>query len=490
MSLSADISSGATASRSVQVDAQTRKVPEIVSRLNDWQYLERSVHRILAGWGRHQSSWDDKVALHRHIWDQAEIVRRLRERVSEFPGGKPDAAVSPELEKVANAVLLAPSFEDAIDGIYRILLQALVKAYVAYVQAAHPVHDAPTISMLHEINTIKEQHFFWYREYRRSNPHTTDATYHAQVEAAIAACGGFQKALPVEKKASGARPCGIGSDFRTPKYSNRPANWRCEHDILPFVRANFETDMETRRLWWAVAYMLEMNLPDDQLNWIYWGHYMPWEWHHDISRHLWDESRHGQSGYSRLKDFGLDLQDVGFPPYNNDEKARSHLNENGEAGEVSSYVSQPELDFGEPGEPMSPKDLYEAVFFIGMVAENGHFIVKNESYDDFRDAEDMESAEMMLFDIIDETAHVRYAHKWLPLLAEKAGVSNEGYRERAARIRKELQEEEDARVEEARQMNLKDNPAYEHYCGLLERMRAVAPLKADAAGKKRSRKPM
>lgn len=475
--------------RDIQVDATTRKIPEIVSRLNDWQYLERSLHRILAGWGRHQSSWDDKVALHRHVWDQAEIVRRLRERVAEFPGGKPDAPVSPELENVANAVLLAPSFEDALDGVYHLMLQALVRAYVAYVQAAHPVHDAPTIAMLHEINTLKEQHYFWYREYRRRLPHTTHPEYKQTVEAAIGKAGGFRKALSV-RKGEGARLCGVDSDFRTPKFSNRPANWRCEHDILPFIRAHFETDIETRRLWWAVAYMLEMNLPDDQLNWLYWGHYMPWEWHHDISRHLWDESRHGQSGYSRLRDFGLDLQDVGFPPYNNDEMAKAHLEEGKEAGEVSSYVDQPELDFQRPGEPMSPKDLYEAVFFIGMVAENGHFIVKNESYDDFRDAEDLESAEMMLFDIIDETTHVRYAHKWLPLLAEKAGLSNEGYRERAARVRKELQEEEDLRMEEAKKMDGSDNPAYEHYLGLLQRIRAAAPLKKDAAHEKRSRKPM
>jgi len=29
----------------LQVTPETRKIPEIVNRLNDWQYLERSVHR-------------------------------------------------------------------------------------------------------------------------------------------------------------------------------------------------------------------------------------------------------------------------------------------------------------------------------------------------------------------------------------------------------------------------------------------------------------
>jgi hypothetical protein len=46
---------------------------------------------------------------------------------------------------------------------------------------------------------------------------------------------------------------------------------------------------------------------------------------------------------------------------------------------------------------------------------------------------------MMLFDIIDETAHVQYAHQWLPLLAEHAGVDNTDYRERGVKIREESQ---------------------------------------------------
>ncbi|MEX0332690.1 MAG: hypothetical protein AB3N64_14840 [Puniceicoccaceae bacterium] len=472
----------------LQVTTETRKIPEIVNRLNDWQYLERSIHRILAGWGRHQCSWDDKVALHRHVWDQAEVVRRLRERIGEFPGGKPDAPVSPELMKVSNAVLFAPSFEDALDGVYHLLLQALIRAYVAYVQNAHPVHDAPTISLLHEINTIKEQHFFWYREYRRKNPHTTESSYKQAILEAIESAGGFQQAIPFKGK-DGARPCGVDSDFRTPKYSGRPANWRCEHDITPFIRVNFETDMETRRLYWAMGYMREMNLPDDQLNWLFWGHYMPWDWHHDISRHLWDESRHGHSGYSRLKDWGLDLEDVGFTPYNNEAIIDAYVENNREDGKPDTLVSQPDLDFTLMDEPMSPKDLYEAVFFIGMVAENGHFIVKNEGYEDFRDAEDLESAEMMLFDIIDETTHVQYAHRWLPELARHAGISNEGYRERASRVRKELEADEQKLAEEDKALLVPGNPAYEHYLSLLERIREVAPLKGDMS-RMRSAKPM
>ena len=88
--------------RRTLVDAATRTKPHTVDLLNDWQYLERSVHRILAGWGRRLPGWDDKSALHRQVWEQSEVVRRLRERVREFPGGKPDAPVSAGLEAIAS----------------------------------------------------------------------------------------------------------------------------------------------------------------------------------------------------------------------------------------------------------------------------------------------------------------------------------------------------------------------------------------------------
>ena len=104
----------------VLVEPSTKQRPRNVDLMNDWQYVERCIHRLLAAWGRDLPEWENKSALHRHIWDQAECVRRLRERVEQFPGGKADAPVSARLEHLANAVLLAPSLQDALDGIYEL----------------------------------------------------------------------------------------------------------------------------------------------------------------------------------------------------------------------------------------------------------------------------------------------------------------------------------------------------------------------------------
>ena len=143
-------------------------------------------------------------------------------------------------------------------------------------------------------------------------------------------------------------------------------------------------------------------------------------------------------------------------------------------------------------EPIAPAHLYENVFMIGMVAETGHFIVKQEGYADFREGHDLESAEMMLFDIIDETAHVQYAHKWLPLLGEVCGVDNSNYRERAAAVRAEYQQRnDDLAAELARTLSrTPGDPAYDFYCDLLARIRRVKPLANAASCPPRSPKPM
>ena len=481
------------ARRESQVDASTRQKPRVADLLNDWQYLERAAHRIICAWGRHMAEWDGKLAIHRQVWETAENIRRLRERVSEFPGGKPDAPVSRLLEDVAEAVLRAPSFEDALDGLHVLLLKPLVAAYVDYSSRAHPIHDAPTLAALHAMNQTRSQHWLWYRDRRRRHPHVTDAAYRDRVEAAVAAAGGFLQPLPVDPSAP-ARLCGLreGPEFTLPKFSARTQPTAPKQDFIPYLRADFRHSLEARRLFWAYAYMLEMNLPDDQLAWIYYGHEMPWDWHHDVSRHLWDESRHGESGRSRLADFGITIEEVGFPSYNNDEKAAALADavagrELGSA--VLDQAYEQNIVAGIPMKPMTAADLYEAVFFIGMIAENGHFIVKNEAYRDFKDGQDFDSAEMMLFDIIDETAHVQYAHRWLPELARLSGTEHDGYRERAARLRAEAERRESAAAVAPLDRS-PENPAFAFYQDLLTRIRAIAPLSNANSCPERSAKPM
>ena len=139
---------------------------------------------------------------------------------------------------------------------------------------------------------------------------------------------------------------------------------------------------------------------------------------------------------------------------------------------------------------MTPEDLFNQAYFIGMVAETAHFTVKNEAYNDFKDGGDLESAEMMLFDVIDEGNHVRYCHEWLPELARRAGVDLGDYRARAAQIRAERQQSADERAAATRAARDENSPAFQEVQRLLAIMRAKHPLSNAQSCPPRSSKPM
>lgn len=485
-----------TPKRTVLVEATSRRIPLTVFRLNAWQYLERSLHRMLCGWARHQTEWDDVSAIHRQIWDQSEIVNRLRQRVSQFPGGKADAPVNRVLESVAESVIDAPTIEDAIDGIFGLLSPALSGAYRSYVASVHPVHDAPTLSTLTAIIETRDTHEAWFRAYRVRRPHRTDPVYRKHVTHTLDKLHQPTLFDPPGRGDPGARPVGAASGFRLPTKPGRPSGSDAPIELFPYIRCDFASSIEARRLFWAIGYMREKNLAIDMVRWLFDGHHMPWEWTSDVSRHLWDESRHGDSGYERLKDWGIVLGEIGMTTHESEwirKEPADGMTAEAWANEVT-RTTRSQMDDSDEAtlDPMTPAELYEAVFFICMIAEQGHFTVKNEAYDDFKGGEDLESAEMMLFDIIDETTHVQYGHKWLPELARHAGLDNKGYRERAATIRNEHQVAERSGTERCHRL-LPRHPGFapwDHYQNLLQRIRACTPLTNAETCPERSPKPM
>src|SRR6476469_8044354 len=94
--------------------SRPRIVPNAYVLLSNWRYLEYSVLRMIAGWGRSAGDWEDKLVVCYHTWVQAQVVEKFRRRLDMFPGGKPDGAVNAVFERLANAVLLAPSWADAM----------------------------------------------------------------------------------------------------------------------------------------------------------------------------------------------------------------------------------------------------------------------------------------------------------------------------------------------------------------------------------------
>src|SRR6266542_2329536 len=165
--------------------SRPRIIPNAFVLLSNWRYLEYSALRIIAGWGRCAGDWEDKLAVCYHTFLQAQTVDRFRKRLDMYPGGRPDAPVNVVFERLANAVLMAPDFKQAMAGLHTVLYPLLVQTYSDYIASAHPVHDRPTFELLRETIEFKRIQIKWYDDFKRRHPHAIDSAYLKQIESAL-----------------------------------------------------------------------------------------------------------------------------------------------------------------------------------------------------------------------------------------------------------------------------------------------------------------
>ena len=468
-----------------------RIVPNAFVLLSNWRYLEYSVLRIIAGWGRSAGDWEDKLAVCYHTWVQAQIVDRFRKRLDMFPGGKPDAPVNAVFERIVNAVLLASSWPDAMAGVHDVLVPLLVQTFSDYIKTSHPVHDRPTFELLRETIELHRQQRNWYEDFRARHPHAIDKVYLARIQAELVALNGRLDRV-VEAGDNYAGPCGLATDFRMRETPGRVKNWDKAPNVIPLVECDWNHSIEARRLFFMIGYCWEMGVAEQQLRWIYSAEFMPFDFIYAESRHMWDESRHGDSGYHRLKDFGLDFEHFGY----------------------SSYGAKGDGDLT----PMTPKEVYENFYGVTQIAETGYFATKRYCFEDFANHGDDASAEMMQYDIIDETSHVEYGRLWLEEMGRRAGVE-EDYRVRGAAERLAAQRKSDERVAMMRRIlagynpepsetapahggecvnpgsvpaveELRNEKTHEHYRWLLAELRGQQPLTDVADAPARPNLPM
>ena len=387
--------------------ARPRMRTDSAQLLAQWQYVEYSALRVLTGWGRDAQHWEDKLAMCYHTWLQAENVDKMRGRLKMFPGN-PDAPVHGDYERALNALFLAPSWLDAMAGLHEVLYPALESAYEGYIAASHPVHDKPTHDILRQIVAAREVQNEWYQSLR-SREKQVDHDYLARVRNAFDLVGQFKTCIVPQEPH--ARPCGKFTDFLMNAAPGKVPEGDRAPNLIPLLESNWNNSVEARRLFFMIGYMWEMGVAEMQLRWLFYADFMPWEFIHDEARHMWDESRHGNSGRTRLQAFGLDIRDVGYTSY-------------GAANAIGKLPA------------MTPHDVYQAFYNVTQVAETGYFKTKGYSFEDFRDGGDEASAEMMQFDIIDETSHTEYGRVWLEEMMKRAGVA-EDYRARGLKDRQE-----------------------------------------------------
>ena len=330
-----------------------------------------------------------KYLLCQHIWESAGHARFLRERGRELSGFGANETVREKIRRLFNEAVMPRDGYVALVGFYQVIKPALLSAYRNYIKATHHLADWPSRRLVEEFIGDEERHA------REIEPHlvrSLETTRWCQhLDSILAATGGFSgERTRVPLPADFAWE----SDQRTythPATCNRGKYPTCSSVFsedpaeTPIVRSwlvDPTTDARVIRLMVYVWLMMELDAVDYLATVIYDTPEAPFDLHHDMARHLWDESRHSQFGYRQLPKLGVDLMTL-----------------------------EHSLDLYNILVQMPPHERYA---MMTMEFEAGSFPTKAKVMDRVRELNDFEADTLLAFDRNDEQNHVRYGHHWLP----------------------------------------------------------------------------
>lgn len=331
-----------------------------------------------------------KYLLSQHVWESAGHARFVRERGRELNGFGSGENVRPPLSRIFNEAVMPADGYIALAGFYSTLKPALLAAYRHYLRITDHLADWPSRKLVEDFILDEERHAREIAPYLE-NGHAAAADWNSRLAAALADLGGWlgetvSVPLPLDHPwECDQRP------YRHPPTCNRGAYPVCssvfseDPQETPIVRswlADPQTEARVIRLMVYVWLMMEMDAVDYLATVFYETPHAPFDLHHDLARHLWDESRHSQFGYRQLPKLGVDLMTL-----------------------------EHSLDLYNILVQMPPHERYA---MMTMEFEAGSFPTKALVMDRVRELNDFEADTLLAFDRNDEQNHVRYGHRWLP----------------------------------------------------------------------------
>jgi hypothetical protein len=332
---------------------------------------------------------DLKYLLCQHIWESASHARFLRERGRELSGFGTSETVRPAFRRLFEEAVMPTDGYIALAGFYQVLKPALLSAYRHYLTATHDLADWPSRQLVEEFIRDEERHEHEIEKYLVASPEADKWIQH--LESILASSAGFFGErtgieLPSDfvwqsrlRKYMHPATCNRG------KYPTCSSVFSENPDETPIVRSwlvDPNTDARVIRLMVYVWLMMEMDAVDYLATVLYDTPEAPFDLHHDMARHLWDESRHSQFGYRQLPKLGVNLMTL-----------------------------EHSLDLYNILVQMPPHERYA---MMTMEFEAGSFPTKAKVMDRIRELNDFEADTLLAFDRNDEQNHVRYGHHWLP----------------------------------------------------------------------------
>jgi len=357
--------------------------------------VEREVVRTLSTIVPRVGELELKYCLCQQLWDAAQRARFLRERGRELGGFGTDESVRTEISRVFEEAIRDPDPMQCLAALSGVLMRGLRRSYLRYLESAEPLADWPTRNLLREFVADVDRNELELEPWLAS---LNGGAWVAHVQEAYTALGGWTGETERQPVARPFVWLSELSPYAHPALPNREPHSICatafgdDPSEYPIVRS-WLTDPDTDpAIIRAMVYVWLMNEADavDYLSTIFYDTpTAPFDYHFDLARHVWDESRHSQFGYRQLPRIGIDVSSIEQQVVLYDVLVR-----------------------------MQPHERYVMVTWH---FEAGSFDIKAAVMDRVRELGDFEADTLLAFDRSDEQNHVRFGYRWLPTLLELYG---------------------------------------------------------------------
>ena len=352
--------------------------------LNRYRFIEYETLRILAAWLPATAHMEYKLALGRFMWEEAQHVQHLYQRLREVqtPAFRPPD--DPALEALMAEAIHAPDERGLLAGIFRVIKPALMSAYRWHSRQTFANPDAPTLYALKHILLDEAEHVAWAEAEFTGQPASDWERYIAEL---LAHAGGV---TGDEARAEKPAPAAARIPFRAPMTAARDDRFIILQQPWGDAEARKQADESARRLDEFENYSQEMLAAETVALIIHLSPDMPWRFVYDSARHCYDETRHCLLGIEWLRQHGLDYTTV---PQNS---------------RIYQWRSQ-----------YDPATQY---CLLTRGNEAHAFPHRRRSLAKYEAAGDQLSAQYVSYDMADERQHVAFGTKWLPQLMAQNNI--------------------------------------------------------------------
>jgi uncharacterized ferritin-like protein (DUF455 family) len=288
-------------------------------------FCERALVVSEAAWLPLIAPIEIKMELPRLIWQSALTADAFRNRVFElrFPSRMLERE-SPDCDLVAlvNQIKDSPSVSAFLLCLGEVWLPLLRDCYREYLKVSDPIADGPTHRFLRLALSEKEEQVRtvsgWAENQLTAHPQERDAAvrWARAFSDQLTAMDGVEVNSSVIRSEAAPIP-GFRSYAIPDKPARDPRFWPCRFYWPDIVDPSFPYGEGLRlQLRSAISHLNEVWAVETGgviLN--AFANLLPWDWINDSARWTYDESRHCQMGYDRLRAWGLNPGDIPLGTY-------------------------------------------------------------------------------------------------------------------------------------------------------------------------------